>query len=293
MYISNYILPLEMIKRLNSLLEPFNRKIINFLENEHPVEDSIEFLLHEHAKSTDSNSYQLMHYDDARKLLTKCKGEIIGFKYNHKYILTDANKPAWNYSRLISELEPADYAVLLRCLRLSEHNGSVLLHYNDIGMRSIPPVDNGYLFDIYNGILRECRSVIINLATLEIESLPFYKFFNMGEREDYMREEIVNRIKNSTYTEFTDKLDGSFIQVTRKNCTANNLSEDSQQLTLSSSNTLIPDGNEHIKYAINYINANKNEKIYELCCYYPELTFMFEMIYPPIDAHLVEYPKEK
>lgn len=168
----------------------------------------------------------------------------------------------------------------------------VLLHYNDIGMWNVPKPDDGsYVFDIYGGILHECRSVVINLKSMIIESLPFYKFFNMGERDDYSADVIYSLAVNSRYMEFTDKLDGSFIQMTR---TGNTKDSGNIQVLMTSSNTITPKGNAHLEYVHKCVHEDKNgEGFFPLCCAYPELTFMFEMIYPPIDPHLVNYPREK
>lgn len=164
-----------------------------------------------------------------------------------------------------------------------------MLHYNDIGMWDIPsPADGRPIFDIYDGVLKECRSVVLNLKNKSIEALPFPKFFNMGEREDCSFDNIFNRIMNADFAEFTDKLDGSFISMTRKSTSVN-----TEQILVTSSNTLIPRGNDHLCYVCDYINENADEKFIELCCKYPEMTFMFEMIYPPIDPHLVEYSEDR
>jgi hypothetical protein len=65
------------------------------------------------------------------------------------------------------------------------------------------------LWDNPNSVLREMRSLVIDLKNEEIVLAPFRKFFNMNETEETAYEVIVEKIKNASNIEFSNKLDGS------------------------------------------------------------------------------------
>ena len=79
-------------------------------------------------------------------------------------------------------------------------------------------------FDIYGGLLREARSYVFAECEDDYEedayheigihtaSVPFYKFMNVNQTEEYSIENIKRRIEDASYVEFTQKMDGCFVQ---------------------------------------------------------------------------------
>ena len=68
----------------------------------------------------------------------------------------------------------------------------------------------GYDFwNKYDGLYRECRSVVIDTHNLSIVLAPQKKFFNVNENPEMDIKVIRDKIKDAKKVEITNKLDGS------------------------------------------------------------------------------------
>ena len=143
------------------------------------------------------------------------------------------------------------------------------------------------LFDIYHGLLREARSYVYDMVNNTTASVPFYKFMNIDQCEGYSSEEVYQRVMNANRVEYTEKMDGCFVQMFRHGG-RNYLS------------TACSIGREHettgsaIRDAIvKYLEKNNDLRIrlLKMITDYSDYTFMFEAILP--ETHIiVNYDKE-
>lgn len=195
----------------------------------------------------------------------------------------DINTFDIDISRSLDFMTQDDILNFLLCTKSSQYGSFVLIRYSEIGiwnnlwMKSAP-------FDAYNGLLREMRSIVIDLYTYEIISLPFYKFMNINENKDYLESEIVNRLMKSKSVEYADKIDGSFIQVTSLNkkypfYPYSHLLTSSKNLK----DTII------VNDARKWYEEHTNYKYFVNT--YKEYTILFEWVSLD-DKHIVNYKKE-
>ena len=68
---------------------------------------------------------------------------------------------------------------------------------------------NEDFWNLYDGLYKECRSVVIDIVNKCIVLAPQAKFFNVNENEEWSYDSIKNKIKNANRVEITNKLDGS------------------------------------------------------------------------------------
>lgn len=176
-----------------------------------------------------------------------------------------------------------DYSYKLKPIQLTQYKKYLLLRYKpavDI-IKSGFKLSESDFWNMYDGLYRECRSCVIDLEseTLEFISLPFDKFFNIGQIEETSLENIKERINNAKCVEFSDKLDGSMVCASwYKN-----------DVVLSTANALDPENSWRLKAAINMFNSDPHYRW--MAEYGNSFTFIFEMI-SQADAHVVVYPKE-
>lgn len=186
-------------------------------------------------------------------------------------------------SRSLNSMTQDDILNFLLCTKSSQYGTFVVIRYNEIGiwtnkwMRNAP-------FDAYNCLLREMRSIVIDLYNYKIISLPFYKFMNINENKDYLENEIMNRIINSKSVEYAEKIDGSFVQITSLNkkysfYPYNDLLTSSKNLK----NTII------VNDARDWYEEHNNYK--DFVNTYKEYTILFEWI-SLNDKHIVNYSKD-
>ena len=109
---------------------------------------------------------------------------------------------------------------------------------------------------------------MIDLRTMKIVSLPFYKFRNMGECEQYSLDNILKRLQRAKIVEFADKLDGSFIQITYSDSLY-----DGHNYILTSSKNLDEVVSPVIKYAREFYEKNKSYQ--RMISDHPGLYFCF------------------
>lgn len=189
----------------------------------------------------------------------------------------------------IENMTVLDIYYILDCLKLTSDLGDsesafVNVRYDTIGIYNSPYKDP---WNVYEGLLRECRSTIINLESNTIVSLPFYKFFNIDENEEYSKKNIQKRIAKSKSLLVMDKLDGSFIQITFDGNTfiVGTSSSFSSKVETKSNN-------EHLDIAIDYFFYDMAYKsLREQVKQNPQLTFMFELIDNRV-PNVVSYTKD-
>ena len=130
-------------------------------------------------------------------------------EYNYTEGYTDETETC--LERWVSELNNPEYAELLSCLELNQHENMLLIRYGRYSNIYDGEIEASGedLWDRYDGFYRECRSIVIDVVNDCIILSPFSKFFNINELEETSLENIHRKIDNANTIEFSDKLDGS------------------------------------------------------------------------------------
>lgn len=140
---------------------------------------------------------------------------------------------------------------------------------------------DGCDFD-FSPLIRQCRSVVIDVKNMEIAILPFDKFFNINEREETKLERVEELLNRAHYITFTDKLDGSMQCARFYN----------GRILLTGSMGLDrynPDS-WRVDSGYRFIESDKNlQKLIES---FPNTTFIFEHISKE-DEHVVKYSEDR
>lgn len=187
-------------------------------------------------------------------------------------------------SRHWYDMDISDIYAFGSCLKYSLMDHYLMIHYADnITYHNSCFSGEEDVWSIYDGILKECRSAVIDLDTMEFASLPFSKFMNMRENEEYSEENIRRRIASARpgQVEFADKMDGSFIQM---RYVGNG--ELYGGFLISTSGSLHKETAPQIADAEQYLC--KHPGIRKLISDFPLQTFIFEWI-SPADPHIVQY----
>ena len=160
----------------------------------------------------------------------------------------------------------------------NEYEDFVLLRYNEEAA-----YDNGYetideFWDVYEGLYRECRSVVIDKKNECYVLRPFKKFFNMNQIEETSEENVRKMMDAAQSIEFSDKLDGSMQSARWYN----------GKLVMAGSQSLDKNQSYRLMYGLSMLNSNyiKMLKANE------DKTFIFEFIHHT-DVHVVKYPSDK
>ena len=137
----------------------------------------------------------------------------------------------------------------------------------------------GYDFwNKYDGLYRECRSVVIDTHNLSIVLAPQKKFFNVNENPEMDVKVIKDKIKDAKKVEITNKLDGS----------NQNYRWYNGEVVGSGSSALNPAESWRLTEGYKLLNINYVQMLKEN----PDYTFMFEYISPK-NPIVVEYKKEQ
>lgn len=167
-------------------------------------------------------------------------------------------------------------------ISLVERDNLVLFRYKQYAkLFNDEEVDFGQawssFWDMFDGLYREMRSIIIDTATCRVALYPFDKFFNINELEETSLENVKQHIDKAKSVEFSDKLDGSMVTGRYYD----------GKLILSGSKSLNP--SESWRLAENYkIVANEKSTLGRLIKENPDYTFIFESL-TPADVHVVKY----
>lgn len=186
-------------------------------------------------------------------------------------------------ARNIDEMSDNDVLNFLNCLTSSQIGDFVIIRYNEIRIfNNIVMV--GETFDAYDGLLRECRSFVFNVRSFSVVSLPFYKFMNLNEAADYSSDAVSKRLENASSVEYSNKMDGSFIQISKLDKTSDFYNY--PDILTSSKNILDTD---IVVLGRKWYESQPDYK--RMVMDNPDYTFMFEMI-DMNDKHVVFYTKD-
>lgn len=167
------------------------------------------------------------------------------------------------------------------CLMVGSYKDYRIIHYSKFN--TIPSKQLKNFWTKYSGFFLECRSLVINIKTDEIILAPYPKFFNIDEVPGWRKEEVEEKIRKAKVVYFTDKMDGS-MQSYR-------ILPDLNELICSGSLGMDPELSERVRVGRKIFCSDP--AYYDMCSSHPWYTFIFELIYPEIDPHVVQYPKEK
>ena len=166
-------------------------------------------------------------------------------------------------------------------LKVTGYNEYALFKYrsyielNDMGY-------GGDFFELYNGLYRECRSVVFDLSDLSVALASISKFKNYGEEAtgEWSEESIQKSYLNCDMFSITEKMDGSYQQYRW-------LSKE-QKVIGSGSQALDADESWRLERGFKLLDSNYKAMLSN----YPWLTFCFEFISPD-NPVVVKYTKEQ
>lgn len=182
--------------------------------------------------------------------------------------------------RKVEDMSDNDLMNFINCIRVNQMGDFVIIRYDEIRIFNNKVLDRN-VFNIYDGLLRECRSIVLDINRCKIVSLPFYKFMNLNESEDYSEKNVMYKLSRADLVEYTNKLDGSFIQITMLDRIYNFYKY--PEILASSRNI---EDSEIVKNAREWYENHPEYK--NLVRSYPEYTLMFEWISLK-DKHVVKY----
>lgn len=180
------------------------------------------------------------------------------------------------------------YLDIFQPLEINQDNNLVLFRYANHtstknGEEEVSSFDNSF-WDLYDGIYRECRSVVIDVVKEQIVIAPFKKFMNLNQNEEYSLDNVQQRInkavKEHKPVEITTKLDGS---MQCANFYEGNFIMTGAQAVSKENSWRLTDG---------YDMLMQNKFMQTMIRENPLLTFIFEYISLK-DAHVVKYTKEQ
>lgn len=180
----------------------------------------------------------------------------------------------------VEELGIQKYMDMMDYIETSQRENYVNFHYIKFEKLSnlIPgeefAISYRRMWDIYDGLLRECRGVVIDVKNEALVNTPFAKFFNMDERPEASKSIVENKIKNAKKVEFSNKMDGSMMSA----------SFYQNEIVVSSSQSL---DSWRVEDMTHYLTSAHKEMIKS----HPDQTFIFEYISLK-DPHIVQYQKE-
>lgn len=186
-------------------------------------------------------------------------------------------------TRSESDMNIFDIALMLSATHVAQNGTKILIKYNMISAGNtyeLVDFEKYNLFELYDGMLRECRGIVVDMKTGELLVAPFRKFANMGEWKETQQDALEERMRHAKVVEFSNKLDGSLI-IAR--CVNNDI-------CVYSSGQMDEEITPHISIAREYINSNPayQKFLYENT----EYTCMFELI-DYRDTHVVPIGSKK
>ena len=195
----------------------------------------------------------------------------------------------WNYNRNIETClaywarltgEPV-YTEMLRNLEICEFKNLLLLKYANVTEAVLDgeTVSPDAFWDLYDGLYRECRSVVIDIVRECLVLTPFRKFRNINESEETSYENVRDRISRASCVEVSDKLDGS-MQSARFY---------QGEIVMAGSQSLNPDFSWRLKDGLRMLKSLPGYE--KMLRDNPDLTFIFEYISKQ-DRHVVQYDTE-
>ena len=225
-------------------------------------------------------------WNQVLNFVTNLKYEFMkNFTLPYVYLVTKESPNCLEYwAEKLNSIGVSYYSEVLSFLKITEFNNFVLLRYKsyaEIALLDLEdnPKSTEELFSRYNGLLLECRSVVIDHVNLKLVLTPFKKFFNLNELSETAEDAIRKRLEKSKYIEISNKLDGSMQQARYYE----NSIVMSGSLALDAEKSWrLAEGYSYIANP-NYVNMLKDN---------PDYTFIFEFIHPR-DAHVVKYDTDR
>lgn len=142
----------------------------------------------------------------------------------------------------------------------------IIIHYNEDAVFNQDVVLQRYL--------NEARGLVLDLDKEQPVIVPFKKFRNLNETEEYSLSNIENIIKNNSGFEISEKLDGSMIS----------MSMYENEIIVATGKNLDPKISLQIDLAKKYLNSDIKDMIKAN----PGQTFIFELL-DRHDPHTVSY----
>lgn len=184
---------------------------------------------------------------------------------------------------IISEGRPEDEELIkvFEPLKVTNYKGYALFKYrsyielNDMGY-------GGDFFELYNGLYRECRSVVFDLRDCTVALAAMNKFKNYGEEQggEWSEKSIQDKYNNAYRFNITEKMDGSYQQY--------RWLEDEERVIGSGSSALDVEESWRLQKGFELLDSNYKAML----SHFPWLTFCFEYISPD-NPVVVKYTKEQ
>jgi hypothetical protein len=199
-------------------------------------------------------------------------------------IKEDSKKEITCLENWVEQLDNQEWNNIFSFLQINQKDTMVLIRYGNYCdvFGGEQEITNDTFWNMYDGIYKECRSLVIDLKNEIIVLSPFKKFQNVGEIEANSIENITKEIQNAKSVEITDKLDGS-MQSYRFVPEYESVTMSGSQAINMSNSWRLQDGYSMLISNENYFNMVKT---------YWEYTFIFEYISLK-DAHVVCYTAEQ
>jgi hypothetical protein len=199
-------------------------------------------------------------------------------------------------SRKVDEMTAADVLHAVALTRRTQNGPYQLVHYNLIASYADPWLD-GDGWDAYDAYLTEVRGTVFDMRDGSIASLPFYKFRNMDECPAYSEAAVRAAIEDAGGRMLaTEKLDGSMIQMRYIAGEDRDGGAFGGGILYTTSNTIAGSpaaaSNSHIE-AVSSLFLGEGSPHARLVRSHPDRTFVFEMIRPDKDMHVVPYPEDR
>ena len=201
-------------------------------------------------------------------------------KYISKFgeIIYDKGEYKSCVERWIETLQNPLYEDIFSMMDTSQKDNLVLLRYGNYTDVLTGEIDLIEYYSLYDGLYRECRSLVIDVEKEEIVILPFDKFFNINEVEETKIDNVRDIILNAEYVDFTDKMDGSMQTATYYN----------GQYIMAGSKSIDPENSWRLADGYSLLNEDYKKALKEFSGY----TFIFEYISEE-DAHVVIYEEDE
>lgn len=177
------------------------------------------------------------------------------------------------------------YNDIFKNMSMSEYGRFVLFRYSRYANIYNESDKEGFarmyksFWNLYGGIYREARGIVIDIEKGCVAMHPFDKFFNLNENEETKLDVVRERIASARSKGFAEKLDGSMV-------TARYYDGD---YLVASSGSVNPSDSVQLRIAKKYIEGSV--AIRKLLYCNANCTFIFELI-DPSSPHIIPYSRD-
>ncbi len=181
--------------------------------------------------------------------------------------LVQLNLDVLDYHRTPDKMNIFDLGFILSATHIAQVGTEILIKYNLISacnVYEIVDINQYNLFELYHGIIREARGIVINLETEELVVAPFRKFANINEWDETKEDILKKKMETAKVIEYSNKLDGSLIIAKSIN----------NQIRIFSSGNISEEIGVQIAWAKEHINQNLEKFLHD----HENYTCMFELI---------------